>query len=381
MPVATSVAKIGTSQQAARADHDHGITGGGGGSSTLAGLTDVGILAPTNTQVLAYDTATSKWKNTAATAGPTGPTGPTGATGATGLQGPAGATGPAGPSGATGPAGPTGPQGPEGPIGVTGPQGVPGADSEVPGPAGPPGTAYLNAQWDFNQNTAVSPATGTMRMNATTYPATTLLWVSETDRDGLDRHLGLDLAAVGDQIIMQSAQGRAVWTIVGQADSGTYRTFTVTLAESSGTRPTAGSRTTLYFATVGGASALPTRGTASKTTASLAANAAETGTLLLANSYRLLRITTTAPARVRLYTATAKRDADTSRPVGTDPTGDHGLILEFVSTASLLAADLSPTVDGFDGKTTPDGNIPYTITNTGTGAAAIGCTLTWIRTE
>jgi hypothetical protein len=137
--------------------------------------------------------------------------------------------------------------GPEGPAGV---DGAPGAD----GPAGPPGTAYLSAAWNFNQNTVVSPASGTMRMNATTYAATNTLWVSETDRDGLDRTIGLNLVVVGDQIIMQSAQGRALWNIVSQADSGTYRTFTVTLAESTGSRPSASSPTTLYFATVGSSS-------------------------------------------------------------------------------------------------------------------------------
>jgi len=46
---------------------------------------------------------------------------------------------------------------------------------------------------------------------------------------------------------MQSAQGRAVWNVVSQADSGTYRTLTVTLVESSGSRPSAGSTTTLYI--------------------------------------------------------------------------------------------------------------------------------------
>lgn len=37
--------------------------GGGGGSSTLAGLSDVDILAPSNGQTLVYDSANSKWKN------------------------------------------------------------------------------------------------------------------------------------------------------------------------------------------------------------------------------------------------------------------------------------------------------------------------------
>lgn len=40
---------------------------GGSGSSTIASLTDVVITAPTASQVLSYDEATSKWINTAAT--------------------------------------------------------------------------------------------------------------------------------------------------------------------------------------------------------------------------------------------------------------------------------------------------------------------------
>src|SRR4029079_4013707 len=80
-----------------------------------------------------------------------------------------------------------------------------------------------------------------------------VLWVSEQDRDGLDRALGLDLCAPGDQIIMQSAQGRAVWNITSHADSGTYRPIGVALVESAGSRPSASSPTTLYFVTEGGA--------------------------------------------------------------------------------------------------------------------------------
>lgn len=38
--------------------------GGGGGSSTLAGLTDTTISSPSSGQILAYDSATSKWVNT-----------------------------------------------------------------------------------------------------------------------------------------------------------------------------------------------------------------------------------------------------------------------------------------------------------------------------
>jgi Domain of unknown function (DUF4082) len=132
--------------------------------------------------------------------------------------------------------------------GVPGPPGAPGADG-AEGPQGPPGGVLLAAQWDFNQSTTVSPATGTMRMDATTYPAVTFLWISELDRDNLDRNAGLNEITVGDQIIMQSAQGRAVWDVTSHADSGTYRTIGVTLVESAGTRPNAESKTTIYIVT------------------------------------------------------------------------------------------------------------------------------------
>lgn len=38
-------------------------SGGGGGSSTLAGLDDVNISSPSDGQVLRYDNASSKWVN------------------------------------------------------------------------------------------------------------------------------------------------------------------------------------------------------------------------------------------------------------------------------------------------------------------------------
>ena len=39
------------------------LKAGGGGSSTLAGLTDVTITTPTNNQVLKYNSSTNKWEN------------------------------------------------------------------------------------------------------------------------------------------------------------------------------------------------------------------------------------------------------------------------------------------------------------------------------
>jgi hypothetical protein len=45
------------------------LTNVSGGSSALSGLSDVVITSPANTEVLTYDSATSKWKNAAATGG------------------------------------------------------------------------------------------------------------------------------------------------------------------------------------------------------------------------------------------------------------------------------------------------------------------------
>lgn len=95
----------------------------------------------------------------------------------------------------------------------------------------------------------------------------------------------------------------------------------------------------------GDAGVAPARIGMSLVTASLPANGREklSGGMAFyaANAYK---ITSNRPARVRFYTTTAKRDADASRAIGTDPTGDHGVLLDVVFTSSMLSLDLSPTV-------------------------------------
>lgn len=121
----------------------------------------------------------------------------------------------------------------------------------------------MNAQWTFNQTVTPPPVSGGLRFNATTTAATTLVYISETDRDGLNRTAGLDAMAVGDQLMVQSQQGRAVFNITSIVDSGTYRTLGVTVAESTGTRPSASAITTVYSVTTGVAvHGIPAGGTA-----------------------------------------------------------------------------------------------------------------------
>lgn len=110
--------------------------------------------------------------------------------------------------------------------------------------------------------------------------------------------------------------------------------------------------------------------------AALANNANTVNTVNIASRYQLLHITTSHSCRVRLYTSTAKRDADLTRPIGTDPTGDHGLMFEFISTTELLNADLSPVVDGF----AETAAIPYSITNLSGATQTITVTLNHVKT-
>jgi hypothetical protein len=130
----------------------------------------------------------------------------------------------------------------------------------------------------------------------------------------------------------------------------------------------------------GGAAGAP-REDVSKTTASLADQASETGVITMATGYRISKIVTSVPARVRLYATAAKRDADATRAIGDDPTGDHGLMLEYITATGLLSAALSPMVDGYSLEATPSEDIPYTITNLSGGNSPVTVTLTWQKTE
>jgi hypothetical protein len=120
------------------------------------------------------------------------------------------------------------------------------------------------------------------------------------------------------------------------------------------------------------------RTTATITTASLADDATENSTVALAAGYRLLQITTDRACRVRLYTTSAKRTADAARLVGVDPTGDHGLLFEFVATGAVTDYDLTPTVDGF----CPTGTSAYyAIQNNHGSTSTVAVTFDYVRTE
>lgn len=115
-------------------------------------------------------------------------------------------------------------------------------------------------------------------------------------------------------------------------------------------------------------------------TAVLVSGAVEQGVVELYPSVRLYKIITNRPARVRLYPTAAMRDADISRSVGIKPTGNHGRLLEVVTTISLLELILSPAVDITS--VDPFSSDFYTsVTNRDTVSGAVAVTYHYFRTE
>lgn len=162
--------------------------------------------------------------------------------------------------------------------------------------------------------------------------------------------------------------------------------LTVTRAQDGTTAQAFGSGAEVKHAVTAGMlgrlrdGAVPVRATASFTATALAAGAHATGTIAMAKGYRLLAIQTSAVARTRLYTTAAKRDADVSRAVGTDPADNSGLTFEYVTTGTSVV-ELSPVVDGFQNEATPGPAVPIIVSNTGSVAADITITLTYVKTE
>jgi len=306
--------------------------------------------------------------------GPQAPPGVEGPQGEPGVDGADGATGPAGPTGATGATGATGPTGPQGATGPQGPQGQPGGSTDVfrfrakqPAITGDPGPGFV-------------------RWNNTTQRLSTVLSIDVEDQDALDVTLGLQAIGRGNRIYLQDFDGPTgnyqLWevTAAGTAQGGVsgWWDFPVRLIEALGTGYSNFANGLMCALRVTRIGPGYIRTTITQASPSLVTGAVWQGSIGLPPGYRLYRVQTDRAARVRVYTTATAQAADAARPIGTSPTGDHGLLLEYVTTAGVLAADLSPLVDGYD----PDEDyvVPLTVTNNGaTGTVTV--TLTYVRTE
>lgn len=131
----------------------------------------------------------------------------------------------------------------------------------------------------------------------------------------------------------------------------------------------------------GGGEGGETRAVANATTTSLAPNALTTGTpIVLAVGYRLLSISTTRPARVRLYISPDLRDADEVRAIGVDPDPASGVTLDYVTSTGDYEP-LNPLVDGVSLELPPTATIPMTVTNLDTTTGTVGVSIGYLRTE
>lgn len=121
------------------------------------------------------------------------------------------------------------------------------------------------------------------------------------------------------------------------------------------------------------------RTSTSRSTASLANNVSEDSSLVLHPSFRAYKVETNRAARIRIYATSAQRDADAARTIGIDPTGNHGLLFELVTSSDILSYTLSPAVDF----TADNGTATYymSITNLSGATGVVTVTFYYVRTE
>ena len=240
--------------------------------------------------------------------------------------------------------GPAGPQGPVGPQGVPGQDGLPGPE----GPAGPPGSSFVaRGTWSA---TEIYDTFDTVEHEGTSYFCAVV-----GGSTGPADEPGSLTAVYGDPPL-------PIWGYLAtKGDTGAQGIQGVKGDKGDKGDP---------------GSPLPERQSRRIVTASLATGAAEEGTVTLAKGYRILRLDVDRAARVRFYTTPAKRLADVGRPLTDDPTGDHGVVFEGVTTPSLAGFDTSPVPQGYSMEPVPSASIAYRINNLG-GAGAVTVDLVW----
>jgi hypothetical protein len=92
-------------------------------------------------------------------------------------------------------------------------------------------------------------------------------------------------------------------------------------------------------------------------------------------------LATNYPAWVRIYSSVAARTADSGRAIDTDPTGEHGVLLEVLTTTGNLIIDLAPAAMCYSLEDEPSVDLPITITNKDSQQRAITVTVTALGVE
>lgn len=115
------------------------------------------------------------------------------------------------------------------------------------------------------------------------------------------------------------------------------------------------------------------------TTGSLTANEAEKGLVALGSRYIVLYIKTSAAARVRLYASEGDQDGDLGRPLTYDPAPGLGIVMDYLTSTTLLEAPLAPIPEGAVFDPGLGVNVPITVTSVYGGSITV--TLTYVTLE
>lgn len=166
-----------------------------------------------------------------------------------------------------------------------------------------------------------------------------------------------------------------------QADATALPNSRVLVAGEGVTIDDDGTQVSISAGGAGGGGGAGARTSTAYATPSLAASATDAATMPLGKGFVLYRITTSAPARVRLYSTATARTLDSARAVGTDPEPGSGVIADVVTTPDALSVTLAPFVYGANMETVPTIDIPVAITNRSGAATAITVTIVKVVTE
>lgn len=176
--------------------------------------------------------------------------------------------------------------------------------------------------------------------------------------------------------------GTAAWTLARNGNQIDDAGADVTVQPNSGMDVF--TDFTNYFTSRGGSNIGVLKTTTFQTTGTLNPNQTESGAWSIAKSFAVVKLVLAAPARVRLYSTAAFRDADLSRFATQAPVAgtQHGVILDIVLNATTgLTWILSPTARGSDCAGSPTGSIAYNVTNLGAGNQQVQATLTYVVNE
>ncbi len=131
--------------------------------------------------------------------------------------------------------------------------------------------------------------------------------------------------------------------------------------------------------TVGGGGG--TLATAVYTTANLANNAEEVGTIAMSKTFELLKTEVDFPCRVRLYSAEQYLLADASRVIGDIPTGEHGVIVDNNLILGNLQLDQMPIPSGTNAESPRTNEMAIKVQNKSGSSQIITVTFTFLILE